>query len=205
MPQLSLSLSIVILAISNAHSRITSLVLKEHSTRGLSFSAYFIEMIAYVIATVYCYRTQCPFSTYGESLLLSLQNIMIILYIMYYSRLRFMASSREDSVFYVGVAIAAGACLLYIIPLSLLETLQPLTVPVAVLSKIPQIIRNYRTSSTGLISGFVVRAQITSCFARMFTTPPVFEDTIVWNGSMASLVLNSVLGVQVLLYRKRGG
>merc|ERR1719245_1791803 len=56
-------------------------ILVAGSVEGISTMAYIMESASYFIFFVYNYRNDFPFSTYGESLFIYIQNLLIILLI----------------------------------------------------------------------------------------------------------------------------
>lgn len=71
--------------------------------------------------------------------------------------------------FYLLVAASLYA-LCYLTPLGLLKSLFTLSIPLSVLSKIPQIISNARSGSTGQLSAFLVFASLAGTAARVYTS-----------------------------------
>lgn len=99
-------------------------------------------------------------------------------------------------------ATAAGALVaaLLTLPMPLVALLQLATLPLSVLSKLPQIRQNYRARSTGQLSAFAVFSQVAGCLARLFTTATETGDVLVAAAFGMALLLNSVLGAQLWLY-----
>ena len=78
--------------------------------------------------------------------------------------------------------------------------LQLATLPLSLFSKLPQIMQNARSRSTGQLSTFAVVSQIAGCLARLFTTATEVGDIIVTAGFALALILNIVVGVQMWMY-----
>ncbi|OSX60086.1 hypothetical protein POSPLADRAFT_1183810 [Postia placenta MAD-698-R-SB12] len=174
------------------------LIVSARSARGLSLSAYSLETLAYAITLAYSYRKDFPFSTYGENLFLTFQNVIITLLITYYSSHPRSAAIRRVAAATVPMALSAFA--LVAAPDAPLALLQLATLPLSLFSKIPQIRQNHRAHSTGQLSAFAVIAQIGGCLARLFTTATEVGDPLVSAGFALALLLNCVLGVQMWMY-----
>ncbi|KAJ7782355.1 hypothetical protein DFH07DRAFT_728131 [Mycena maculata] len=173
------------------------LIVRAKSARGLSLPAYILETLSYAITLVYASRNEFPFSTYGENLFLTIQNIIITLLIILYSP--GTADKTTNAVIaYLGLGIFGFT--VYLVPLPLLAILQVTTLPLSLFSKLPQIRQNHRAQSTGQLSAFAVIAQITGCLARLFTTATEVGDSVVAAGFALALVLNVVLGAQLWMY-----
>lgn len=82
--------------------------------------------------------------------------------------------------------------------------LQASTVPLALISKAPQIISNHRLQSTGNLSAFAVFNAFAGCLARLFTTSQETGDSLVWWGFALAAALNAVLAGQMIMYWNAG-
>lgn len=182
------------------------IVLRAKHAWGLSLPAFGMETLAYLITFIYAYRNQFPFSTYGENLFLTTQNVLITLLIIYYfphpqSHLTTKrAPSNTPVVFLVSLLTLITIWVLLVLPLTTLQLLQMSTVPISLFSKLPQISENYSNKSTGQLSVFAVVSQIFGCAARLFTTLTEVDDLILLAGFALAFVLNLVLGIQIWQY-----
>ena len=176
-------------------------VLSAQSARGLSLPAYILETLAYAITAVYSYRNEFPFSTYGENLFLTIQNTLITFLILYLpsTPLR-KARNTAGRLALTAAGAVVSAVTLYAVPRETLALFQLATLPLSLFSKLPQIMQNARSRSTGQLSTFAVVAQIAGCIARLFTTATEVGDIIVTAGFALALVLNIVVGVQMWMY-----
>jgi len=165
-----------------------------------------METLAYLITFIYAYRNQFPFSTYGENLFLTIQNVLITLLIIYYfphpqiHLTTKRAPSNKPVVFLASVLTFVTTYVLLIVPLPTLLLLQMGTVPISLVSKLPQISQNYSNKSTGQLSVFAVVSQIFGCAARLFTTLTEVDDVIILAGFALAFVLNLILGIQIWQY-----
>ncbi|KAG6902357.1 hypothetical protein C0995_001154 [Termitomyces sp. Mi166 len=180
------------------------LIVNGGSARGLSLSAYVLETLSYAITLFYSFRNTFPFSTYGENLFLTLQNAIITLLIIFYSRHPSKSQSQSQNLAIASVGILATSAALYTIPPTYLAALQVSTLPLSLFSKFPQIRQNARARSTGQLSAFAVLSQIAGCAARLFTTTAEVGDSIVLAGFALALFLNIVLGAQMWMYWGQG-
>ena len=183
-------------------------VVNARSARGLSLSAYILETLSYAITLAYSFRQQFPFSTYGENLFLTLQNVLITLLIITYlpsSPLTRKRSTKSRSLIIVSLLTLVTGVALCTISLRALAVLQITTLPLSLFSKIPQIRQNFRSKSTGQLSAFAVISQIAGCLARLFTTATEVGDSLVSVGFALALLLNIILGVQLWIYWGNSG
>lgn len=178
------------------------IVVTARSARGLSLPAYVLETLAYAITLAYSFRHLFPFSTYGENLFLTLQNIFIMLLIIYYAPSTYLPRRTRtyQKIIIASVLVVATGLALSAMSLDTLALLQITTLPLSVFSKLPQIRQNFRSKSTGQLSTFSVISQIAGCLARLFTTATEIGDSLVTAGFALALFLNLILGAQLWLY-----
>jgi len=168
------------------------------SGAGLSLISYCLETIVYIITLAYNVRLSFPFSTYGETAFIAVQNILIILLILHFAK---------KDVYALGV-LGAVAALTY--PLFLpqlvsykhLQILQGLSIPLGLMSKVPQIVTNFKNGSTGQLSAFTVFNYLAGSAARVFTTMTEVNDPMIFWGFVAAAGLNAVLAAQMVYYWK---
>jgi len=177
-------------------------VITARSARGLSFPAYVLETMAYAITLAYSFRHHFPFSTYGENLFLTIQNVFITHLIIFFAPTTFLThrTGTFQKIVIVSIFMAVTGVALGTISLDTLALLQITTLPLSVFSKLPQIRQNFRSKSTGQLSAFAVVSQIAGCLARLFTTATEIGDSLVSAGFAVALLLNLILGAQLWLY-----
>jgi mannose-P-dolichol utilization defect protein 1 len=143
----------------------------------------------------YSVQNNFPFSTYGENLFLTIQNVLISVLIAFLSAARSPARPLGVLALY-----GATAFVLYTASGSTLAFLQLATLPLSVASKLPQIAQNTRARSTGQLSAFAVLSQFLGSLARLFTTLTEVGDARMGAGFALACALNAVLAYQILAY-----
>ncbi|KAI9293990.1 mannose-P-dolichol utilization defect 1 protein [Neoconidiobolus thromboides FSU 785] len=171
-------------------------IIKAKSAKGISLLSYILETFSYIISIVYNLRSENPFSTWGETLAITFQNAFILLLILYYNGSLFTAS-----------ILLAAAAIFYttlnnptIVDSELLQLLQACTIPVVLISRIPQIISNYKNGHTGHLSAFAIFNYFFGTLARVFTTIQEVDDKIILTSYLLALFLNTVLAGQMTYY-----
>ena len=127
-------------------------LLSSKSASGLSFLSYLLETSAYIISLAYNFRKGFAFSTYGETALILVQNVVIAVLVLNYS-----GKKSAAAVFVAGLAASATA--LFSDNLLGTETLSVLQAGAGVLgvaSKLPQIVTVWQQGGTGQLSAFAV-------------------------------------------------
>jgi mannose-P-dolichol utilization defect protein 1 len=122
------------------------------SAEGVSFTSYLLESSAYLISLSYNVRHGFPFSTYGETALILVQNIVIASLVLKYS------GNGIGIAGWIGGLIAAGAALFNAdwIGDERLSLLQATAGVLGVASKVPQILTIWSEGGTGQLSAFAV-------------------------------------------------
>eukprot|EP00833_Pecoramyces_ruminatium_P004723 jgi/Orpsp1_1/1178755/evm.model.c7180000066625.1 len=174
-------------------------ILMSKSTRGISVTSYFLEMLALLINISYNVRFGYPFTTWGEYPFIAVQ-CFLVLFLIYFFR-----KSRKNLIFFLSPLLI----LLVIfnpkfIPNSFLQILQTSTIGITIASRLPQITTNYKNRSTGELSALTVFFQCAGSLARVFTTIQEVDDYVVMAGNLIASSLNTVLFLQVLYYWRSG-
>lgn len=175
-------------------------IIRHRSAKGLSLTSFLLETCAYEIVLVYNTRLDHPFSTYGEVLFMTLQNICIALLIVYYSNNK--DNSKMTMLWLLG-AFWGGFLILQVIPSWVMSVLYAAQIPIGLASKVPQIRANYVNQSTGQLSVFAVLNYFIGTAARSFTTYAELDDPIMLGGNLLATVLNGILVVQLVIYYEK--
>lgn len=127
-------------------------LLSSRSGSGVSFLAYALETTAFLTTLVYSARSGYAFSTYGESAMIAVQNVVIALLVCQYSGRPALGAA------FVG-ALAVGGYVLQdaqMVDMATLKMLQAAGGFMAVGSKVPQILTIWSQGGTGQLSAFAV-------------------------------------------------
>lgn len=122
------------------------------SAEGVSFLSYLLETSAYLITLAYNVRNGFPFSTFGETVLIMGQNVIISVLVLNYSGRASMAAV------FVAVLAASAATLFAenVLDMKALSYLQAGAGVLGVASKVPQILAIWQEGGTGQLSAFAV-------------------------------------------------
>jgi mannose-P-dolichol utilization defect 1 len=154
-----------------------------------------LETLSYGVTLAYSVRNNFPFSTYGENLFLTVQNVLISVLVAFLSSNRSLARPLT-----VAALFGASSYVLYNASDANLALFQLATLPLSLASKFPQIAQNARARSTGQLSAFAVFSQFLGSFARLFTTMTEVGDIRMSAGFALACALNAVLAYQVFAY-----
>ncbi|KAK5663596.1 hypothetical protein OQA88_4027 [Cercophora sp. LCS_1] len=171
-------------------------LVKSQSASGVSFLAYLLETSSYLISLAYNIRNGFPFSTFGETVLVMGQNVIISVLVLNYSGRATMAA------LFVA-ALAASAVTLFgegLLDMKQLSYLQAGAGVLSVASKVPQIAAIWSQGGTGQLSAFAVFNYLAGSLSRIFTTLQEVDDKLILYGYIAGFSLNLVLALQMLYY-----
>ena len=161
-------------------------IYKSKSTFGLNPTSFLIETLAYHINYLYGLKHEYLFITYGENLFLTIQNYVIVTYI--------IKSFKLNAVFLLSLI-----CLIYL-PLDLVNLIFNLSIPISLLSKIPQIKLNYVNKSTGSLSFITTLAQFFGCLVRILTSVKSAKGDIPMIVSFTgATILNFIILLQIIM------
>jgi mannose-P-dolichol utilization defect protein 1 len=122
------------------------------SAEGVSLTGYLLETASLMVTLVYNIRNKFPFSSFGETAFIAIQNIAICFLVLEFSGKGNMGTM-------LIATLAGSAFLLFnsdIVSAELLQYFQMGAGAVAALSKLPQIIAIFREGGTGQLSAFTV-------------------------------------------------
>lgn len=127
-------------------------LVRSKSAEGVSFLSYLLETVAYLITLAYNYRNGFPFSTYGETALILVQNLIISTLLLRYSGQSGAAAAFLGGLSSLGMVLFSGN---YIGEKNL-GYLQAGAGVLGVASKLPQILTIFSEGTTGQLSAFTV-------------------------------------------------
>lgn len=131
-------------------------LVRSKSADGVSFLSYLLETSAYLITLAYNFRNEFPFSTYGETALILVQNVVISVLVLDLSG-RVSVAAAFIAALAVAVVTLFGPGLLDMQTLGYLQAFAGL---LGVAAKVPQIVAIYQQGSTGQLSAFAVSTSL---------------------------------------------
>eukprot|EP00002_Diphylleia_rotans_P036042 TRINITY_DN790_c0_g1_i2.p1 TRINITY_DN790_c0_g1~~TRINITY_DN790_c0_g1_i2.p1 ORF type:complete len:252 (-),score=52.54 TRINITY_DN790_c0_g1_i2:298-1053(-) len=170
---------------------------RSQSVTGLNLSMFTLELFGYLLSFTYAYHRNFPFSTYGESVSIFVQNAVILLLFARYDSVQ-----RYSALFWLFVISASSGFLILGSLGDLLDYLKLLTIGIFISSKLPQIFTNYKQGNTGQLSVITSALNLGGSLARVFTTLQEVNDEKELAGYLLSSFLNAILMFQIIWYWK---
>ena len=149
------------------------------------------ELTVYIITIAYNTRFQYPFSTWGDTFMVALQQIIIVGLVFHYN-----GTTKTPVKLGIAAALCAFAAFLFSGACStgVLRVLQACSaVLLALGGRLPQIVLNLRRGNSGELSPASTGLSVAGNLARVFTTITLVGDPIILATASSQLVLNSIL------------
>ncbi|KAI5069148.1 hypothetical protein GOP47_0015449 [Adiantum capillus-veneris] len=174
------------------------LIIKGRSVKGLSSTAFELEVVGYTLALAFCIYKKLPFSTYGELSFLLIQ-ALIIVGLIYNLTPNLGVSSWVRAALYCAFAptILSGG-----LNPSLLEALYACQHAIFFFSRVPQIVKNYQSKQTGQLSLLTSLMNLLGSSARLFTSIQAGAPISMVIGSSLGIITHGVLVLQIRSYGK---
>ena len=210
------------LLINSEHDRIAV-------ANGLSLTSLSLDTLNSLIHVTFNSQNRIPFIQYGESLLLGIQNAIIILLVKFYRGQetagvgKWQGLNCDDKFAAIRgavtkplvIMIASAIFFNKLAPSSLISALEILNIPISIVAKFPQIKTNYELKTAKHLSDTVWRANVVGSLIRVYTSftdystkkqrnKNTVDETILLAGYSTSLILNSILLGQSIVYDKFG-
>eukprot|EP00112_Aurelia_sp_Birch-Aquarium-sp1_P009997 Seg2158.6 transcript_id=Seg2158.6/GoldUCD/mRNA.D3Y31 product="Mannose-P-dolichol utilization defect 1 protein" protein_id=Seg2158.6/GoldUCD/D3Y31 len=170
-------------------------VLQAKSVVGLSLLSMMMELTALLFTTSYSLGKGFAFSSWGESFLMSMQDVLlVVLYFIFNGQLgmTFVFLPFYAGSFYV---LSSG-----ITPQEILAKLQAGCVVIMASSKLLQIVANFSNGHTGQLSAITIFLLLGGSMARIFTTIQETNDALFLIQYMVACGLNCILWGQIMYY-----
>ncbi|CAN6841080.1 unnamed protein product [Brassica oleracea] len=172
-------------------------IVDNKSVRGLSVTAFELEVVGYTISLAYCLHKKLPFSAFGEIAFLLIQALILMGCIYYFSkRLSVGAWVRVVVYFALAPALFAGK-----IDALVFEALYASKHLIFLSARVPQIWKNFRSQSTGQLSFLTCLMNLGGSMARVFTSVQVNAPFSMIMGIALAVFTNGIIMSQILLYR----
>jgi len=175
-------------------------ILINKSGKGLSITSIFMEVVANVLSFAYHRQKKFPFATYGETLLILIQNLIISFFVTHYaenySALSWFSFIIPNISLLFGVEKA-------IVSDRLMNTLWAICLPLSLAYKVPQIVLTARAKCKGELSSLSCFLTLMGSCGRVFTTIREVKDWSVLLMYILNVLLNGTIWIQSLVLPKK--
>jgi mannose-P-dolichol utilization defect protein 1 len=174
-------------------------IIAHKSGRGMSIPSLFMEIVANVLSLAYHRQKGFPFSTFGETILILIQNALIAFFVTHFSS--------NYNLFTWNSFVIANSVLIFsvekrVMSDTVMNLLWRICLPLSIAYKIPQIWHTYRARSKGELSPLSCLLTLMGSCGRVFTTMRELNDWSVLLMYLLNVVLNGTILVESLIYPK---
>jgi hypothetical protein len=155
-----------------------------------------MELSSYLATFFYNYFRGTPFSTYGDLVAATIQNLVIIGLIWVWG-----VDKKQFTSFHIFIAIFLLGSFISVVmnvPSDMYHFIATYGIVVITLSRLPQIYSNFMTGKVGVQSPITLVNAVLGAAAKVFITSIETNDIYLIIGSVFGLVLNVILFSQVL-------
>lgn len=159
---------------------------------GLSPQSFYTEVPLYITSVIYNYRQNYPFLSYGESVMILFQNIILVFLLWRYIK---PAPTSSHMISILGLFVAVFVGCLYLLPDMYLYILPLSNLPLMIYARTIQIYNSYKVKRTGSLSSITTGLNLLGSLARVFTT----IQEVGWDMSLLSgfLISSALSGIQL--------
>jgi len=168
---------------------------RARTTAGLSPSSLVLETAAFLANGAQSYILQHSFSTWGELVIIGIQNALLLLLMGWFGNLSWA------TVLAALFSLAAFLAAILNVPAASAHLLVAFAATVILGSRLPQIWANFKNKSTGVLSPVTVTLQIVGISVRLVTIVVETQDAAKIAMGFMGLVLNSTIMLQLYMYR----
>jgi hypothetical protein len=168
---------------------------------GLSPLAFYLETSSFMANIYYNVRKDNPFSTYADLIAVGAQLVLLILMMW---TLGLNEKKERLPISHISAVIGLFAILIYVIfnyiDEAALSYLMLYAIVVSLLSKVPQIIKNFQTKNTGVQSVITGVNSIAGPLVKVYIMLVETKDMFSLFFYVMSFVLNAVILSQIIAY-----
>ena len=195
-----LSIGIVLLSFTSKLPQIL-FMLKTKEMKGLSYLSIYLDIISTLFYTMYPFHMGYPFLTYGEGLILLLQNFFIFCICWKYDT--YQSSDKNNMSFSLLLVSFLFLCYKGLFNDKIWKIIGSASTALSMVSRITQIIASYKSKSTGPLSTITYGLNMMGNSARIFTTLKETKDLIIAGGFVISFILNLIIFLQIIYYNRK--
>lgn len=171
-------------------------ILSAKDVTGLTPASFYMEVLLYISTTVYNLLKGYPVSTWGENIVILVQNVVLVLLLWAFHVPKIPVSTRV-ALTIAFVAVFAG---MMATPPEYQWLLASASIPVSIVARAPQVVSNFKQGHTGQLAFVTLVLNFGGTIARLFTTLQETGDPVQLAGLGVAMVLNGLLVLQVLIY-----
>ena len=143
-------------------------IFKAKSVEGISKYMFYTEILMLINSSGYSIQARIPFSVYGESLIILVQNALIVILFWVYSKEIGAAEKAFLFAFFSGYSFVLFSGDQFLTK-DMWELVQKANLGLSLISRVPQILTNFMNKSTGQLAFFTFLLSFLGVIARLGT------------------------------------
>ena len=195
-----LSIGIVLFSFTSKLPQILYM-LNTKDMKGLSYISIYLDILSTLFYTMYPYHMGYPFLTYGEGLIILLQNFLIFFICWKYDT--YQSADKNNMSFSLLLVSFLFLCYKGFFDEKIWKIIGSASTVLSMGSRITQIYTSYKSKSTGPLSTITYGLNMMGNAARIFTSLKETNDIIMVGGFVVSFVLNLIIFLQIIYYNKK--
>ncbi|KYB28642.1 solute carrier family 66 member 3 [Tribolium castaneum] len=172
-------------------------ILKVKNANGINLVGLLMELTSYTIMFSYNFRNRYALLSYMEYPIILIQELILILFVMYYKSCLNVYSAVGAVVY----GLAAAGLLLGTVPLGVIAFLVPLCTPIGASSKVVQLLEILRTKNSESVSVLTWFISAFTNFTRVFTISVDSADLTLLLNFGVNVVLSSSVMIAAYAYK----
>lgn len=177
-------------------------ILKGGSAKGISLTGNLVELLAYVISLSWGINQKFNFRDFGENAIIFFQLLGLVSLVAHYQNEKGKAMIVVALEFVLFYLLLQG-----VVPVSVHKSLLSGQILLNICSRVPQIIMNFRSKSTGQLSFLTFFLALGGGVARVMTTalnvPWAKGKGILLTQYSVAALLNLIIIAQILIYKQK--
>jgi mannose-P-dolichol utilization defect protein 1 len=173
---------------------------KSKTVIGLSSISIYLDVICTLCSSLYPFHMGYPFLTYGEVVIVLIENLIIFLLSWKYNIDK--SYRRNNLSFTLLIFSFLFICYKGILNEKSWKVVGSTSTSFAVLSKITQIIKSYKEKNTGPLSTFTFGMNMFGNVFRFYTSIKETKDYILAGSCFIAFILNLIIFLQIIYYNR---
>ncbi|OHT02865.1 Mannose-P-dolichol utilization defect 1 protein like protein [Tritrichomonas foetus] len=175
-------------------------ILRYNNGFGISMTAMYIEITVNTLSFSYHLQNKYPFTTYGETVFIFIQNLIIAFLVSHYDR--HYPFLLFDSIIIIEFSLIFAVLRNAISP-SFMSFLWRLNLPLSLSYKCAQIVKTWKIGCKGELSTISSFMKALGSLGRVFTTLREINDGTILFLYFVNFSLNAFIFVQCIMYPKK--
>ena len=193
------SIGLIILSFLNKIPQILNMY-KSKKAKGLSYISIYLDVICTLCSSLYPFHMGYPFLTYGEVVIVLLENLIIFLLSWNYETNQ--SNKRNNLSFLLLILSFVFICAKGFFNEKSWKIIGNISTSFGILSKVTQIFKSFKEKSTGPLSSLTFGICMFGNIVRLYTSIKETKDYILAGGCFIAFILNLTIFLQIIYYNR---